>query len=377
MNLAEKPRKHDSFRLSPSASSIPLMAALLSALVGIPATADTVLSPQRQVTKISDRIFTIRHKDPMLGWVHGNTTVIIGEREVFVVDSCQTPSAAREDIAQIRQWTDKPVRYLLNTHWHEDHNGGNHEYMTAFPSLAIIAHPETRKQMDEYAPSLTALWLKGAADIRATLNQRLETGKGREGKPLTEAQRADFKEQLQLLDRIPEEAKAFVYQAPTLTFERELAIDIGGTEVQVKHLGRANTAGDALVYLPKEKILVTGDILVHPIPYTFDGYPSEWIHTLEAMVQLPADTIVPGHGDVLQDKQFAYDVIDMMKSVVAQVEQQFRKNPNVTLDEVTKAMDLKVFRQKLAGDDQTNGRNFDNSIGTHLIEVAYNEHKLR
>src|SRR6202022_1918629 len=120
MKSAGNPRKH-SFRLSLSTCSIALLAALLFALVAVGATPDTVLSPQRQVTKITDNIYTIRHKDPMPGWVHGNTTVIIGEREVFVVDSCQTPSAAQEDIAQIRQWTDKPVRYLLNTHWHADH----------------------------------------------------------------------------------------------------------------------------------------------------------------------------------------------------------------------------------------------------------------
>jgi glyoxylase-like metal-dependent hydrolase (beta-lactamase superfamily II) len=79
-----------------------------------------------QVTKLADGVYAIQHKYLQDGSTSGNTTVIIGEREVFVVDSCYRPSSAREDIAQIRQWTDKPVGYLLNTHFHNDHNNGNH-----------------------------------------------------------------------------------------------------------------------------------------------------------------------------------------------------------------------------------------------------------
>jgi len=350
---------------------------LASLLLVILATADSIHSNQRQVTRIADRVYVIRHKDPFPGWVNGNTTVIIGDREVFVADSCQMPSAAREDILQIRQWTDKPVRYLLNTHWHTDHNGGNHEYLTAFPSLAIIAQTETRIQMDAYGPNVAALWLKDVANNRKALKQMLEKGKGPDGKPLTEPEKADAVAKLDLLDRISDDAEAFVYQAPTLTFDQDLALDIGGTEVQVKHLGRANTIGDTVAYLPQQKVLITGDVLVRPIPYAFDGYPSEWIHTLEKLAQLQADTIVPGHGEVLHEKQFIYDVIDTMKSIVRQVDEQFRRNPDVSLDDIKKAVDLKLFRQRLAGEDQLSGRFFDVSIGSSFVELAYHERKQR
>jgi len=356
---------------------IVLLPALVFGLQDSLATADSVETSQRQATRIVDGVYTIRHKDPFPGWVNGNTTVIVGSREVFVVDSCQMPSEAREDIAQIRRWTDKPVRYLLNTHWHTDHNGGNHEYLTAFPSLAIIAHVETRKLMDGNGPRVPTLWLKDAATSRTTLNHRLETGKGRDGKSLTETQREDATAKLALLNRISDDAKAFVYEAPTLTFDQDLIVDLGGLEVEVKYLGRANTAGDAVVYLPAQRILATGDIVVHPIPYAFDGYPSDWIRTLTALTELRADTIVPGHGEILHDKQFIYELIDTMKSVVAQVDQQFLRNPDVGPDEVKKAVDLKVPRQRLAGNDQLNGRFFDASIADSFVELAYHERKQR
>ncbi len=81
-------------------------------------------------------------------------------------------------------------------------------------------------------------------------------------------------------------------------------IDVGNREVQIKFLGRGNTAGDAVVYLPKEKIVVAGDLIVYPIPYIYDGYPTEWIQTLQNLAQLDADSIVPGHGPILHDKTY-------------------------------------------------------------------------
>src|SRR5215471_8270767 len=80
----------------------------------VPAFADSVLSTERQLIKLADGVYVIRHKDPFPGWVQGNTTVVIGDRQVLVVDSCQTLSAASEDIEQIRKWTSKPVAFLLN-----------------------------------------------------------------------------------------------------------------------------------------------------------------------------------------------------------------------------------------------------------------------
>jgi glyoxylase-like metal-dependent hydrolase (beta-lactamase superfamily II) len=113
-----------------------LLVALL--IAASPAFGDSADANRRQVTKLAEGVYSIQHNNLNDGNPSGNTTVIIGDREVFVVDSCFLPSVAREDIAQIRQWTDKPVGYLLNTHFHNDHNNGNKTYLDVFPSLAII-----------------------------------------------------------------------------------------------------------------------------------------------------------------------------------------------------------------------------------------------
>ena len=330
---------------------------------------------ERQVTKLAEGVYAIQHKSSNDGNVNGNTTVIIGDREVFVVDSCYLPSLAREDIAQIRQWTNKPVGYLLNTHFHNDHNNGNRAYLDAFPSLAIIAQEETKKDMDLIQPGNIQRAPKQMAETIAALKE----GKTPGGRTLTEDEKKQVSEMLPGLEQEEAEFKTMVYQPPTLTFVDKLDIDIGNREVQVKHLGRGNTPGDAIVYLPKEKILIAGDLLVNPIPYTFDGYPAEWAQTLQNMAQLDATTIVPGHGPVLHDKAYLYLVADLMKSTVDQLRARISQigHPGFhSLDDVKGSVDLTPFRSKFAGDDKDLQAEFDD-MTAHLVKIAFSEAALR
>src|SRR5215467_12431391 len=260
------------------------------------ASAAPVLAQERKVTKVADGVYTIEHAESSIGFGNGNTTVIIGERQVFVVDAGFLPSVAGEDIAQIRQWTGKPVSFLLNSHFHNDHNLGNRIYMDAFPALTIIAHTETKKSMDMFGPGSESCEEK----TTISLQQMLATGKTEvrsyiQPRDLSEEEKSELKAILPERLAVQEELKKLKFQSATLTFDRDFNIDLGNRLVQVKFLGRGNTAGDAVVYLPKERIVVTGDLVVHPIPYAFDGYPSEWGQTLQNLAQLDAETIVPGH----------------------------------------------------------------------------------
>src|SRR5580698_645989 len=148
----------------------------LTALVPLASAAPMFGQSQRKVTQLGDGVYEIQNEP------NGNTTVIIGDRQVFVVDTCFLPSAAREDIVQIRQWTDKPVSFVLNTHFHNDHNLGNRAYMDAFPALTIIAHVETKKEMDRFGPGSASREEKTIATFR----KMLETGKTRDGQTLSD-----------------------------------------------------------------------------------------------------------------------------------------------------------------------------------------------
>jgi cyclase len=347
----------------------------MSSLLALFATA-TVLAAQseRKVTKLAEGVYEIQH--PAAGGnVNGNTTVIIGGRQVFVVDTCYLPSVAREDIAQIRQWTDKPVSFVLNTHFHNDHNLGNRAYMDAFPALTIIAHVETKKEMDIFGPGSA---MRAERDI-TSLQKMLDTGKTLDGQTLTDDDKKQVKDALARRMPAVEEVRKVQFQSATLTFEHDFSIDLGGREVQVKFLGRGNTPGDAIAYLPKEKIVVAGDLVVYPIPYIYDGYPSEWIQTLQNLAQLDADTIVPGHGPVMHDKTYLYLMRDFMNSAVDQMNEKLRQTRPAmfqTVDEVKGAIDLTPFRQRFAGTDKNLGDEFDDAA-TNLIKVVFEEASLR
>jgi cyclase len=350
----------------------------LAAFALAPAVADTVNTSQRTVTKLADGIYAIRHKDAPDTFPQGNTTVIIGGREVLVVDSCYLPSSAEEDIAQIRQWTAKPVRFLLNTHWHYDHTMGNAAYRDAFPGLVVVAQTETRNQIAGY----NRYWFERFPGRAERMQKMIDAGKNADGKTLTPNEIQELKTAVAGIHPVWAEFKILATRLPELTpdlaFEREMTVDLGGREVHLKHLGRGNTRGDAMAYLPKEKILITGDLLDHPVPYLFGGYPEEQIGTLQRMSQLDAQAIVPGHGDVLHDKVYLQKEIDFISAVVTQVKKaiyRFGSGPDkfdAVKDEVSKNLNVDDLRKEFAGDDKSNFDFFNETLDG-LIRAAFDE----
>jgi cyclase len=356
---------------------------LLIVLAGAPtafaqSVKDSVLTRQRTVTKIAEGVYVIRHPDAPDTFPQGNTTVIIGDREVLVVDSCYLPSSAREDIAQVRQWTNKPVRYLLNTHWHYDHTMGNGVYWEAFPGLTIIAQTETARQMAGYNPG----WFEKFPQRAERFKQILESGNAPSGKPLTEGEKKEYAQARAGVEPVQKEFQSLVDRMPNLTFDHGLSLDLGNREVQIKHPGRGNTAGDTMVFLPREKILLAGDLLDHPVPYLGGGYPSDLVKTLKTMAHLDAQTIVPGHGNVLEGsygKAYLNQVTEFISTVVAQVSKEIYRlgngprNLEVVREAVLKAIDMNAWRQRFAGDDRDNRDFFDGFSLPGLVTAAYAE----
>ena len=349
---------------------------LAAITIGLLAAA-TLLSAQteRKITKLTDGVYEIQHAQGG----GGNTTVIIGDRQVLVVDTGFLPSAAREDIAQIRQWTNQPVSFILNTHFHNDHNLGNRVYMDAFPAVTVIAQVETKKEMDRFGPGSLMREEKDSYGIRQTVKKMLDSGKTDDGKVLTEDDKKQLKDLLARQAVMIEELKGLKFQSATLTFEHGFSVDLGNREVQLKFLGRGNTPGDGVAYLPKEKILVAGDLVDLPLPNVLDGYPSEWTHTLQRLADLDANTIVPGHGPILHDKSYIYLLRDLLQSAVDQVNEKLRQTAPamfMTLDDVKSSVDLTPFRQRFAGNDQDLAANFD-EVAARLIKLVFDEARLR
>ena len=340
------------------------------------ASADSVNTAQRTVTKLADGVYVIRHKDAPDTFPQGNTTVVIGESGVLVVDSCYLPSPAREDIAQIKHWTNLPVRYVFNTHWHMDHNYGNAAYGEAFPGVTIVSQAQTAKMMALREPAELTDYQKGIAAYQ----QQYDTGKDAAGQPLSELGKADLKTAIAGSAAVWKEFQNLKPRYPDLTFEHELDLDLGGRTVELKFLGRGNTSGDAVAYLPKEKILATGDLVDHPVPYLGGGFPAEQISTLERLKAIDADILVPGHGDVLHGKEYVQLEIDFLTAVVGAVDQYILGNgagAKRHLEELRKfvetTIDMPAWRQKFAGDDADARDFFDSFSGPGVVDAAHAE----
>jgi len=298
----------------------------------------------------------------LAGWPQGNTTVVIGRRGVLVVDACFLTSSAREDIADIRRLTSKPVRWLVNTHFHIDHNAGNSAYKDAFPGVEIIAQSATRRFMDDTNPAFAANVIapdgRPSTELLPAMRRALASGHDDGGNALSAADRALTVRQIHDIEGEIADYRHYRYEPPTLLFERALTLDLGDRQVVVEHLGRGNTPGDASVWLPRERVLATGDLLTGPIPYMRMGYPREQLEVLRTLRGRDARVIVPGHGAVQTDPRPLDDVIALLQSVVDQVHEQTAKLPMNSKTKRKSADDLHIdlgaFQKRMAGDDPVN-----------------------
>jgi cyclase len=351
----------------------PLSLLLLFATSLVSAQTPSTFLPQRKITKLAEGVFEIQHPDALGGDLgQANTTVVIGAKSVLVVDSAYLPSDVNQDIAQIRKWTARPVRYLVVTHGHYDHVMGDGIYAREFPGLTIVAHRETRNLMSRYVPGYPRIFERQLAGIK----EELEKGKDDDGKPLPPDRIERLKASVVAREHAAPEVRALPeVLLPDLVFDQgTLDLDLGNRTVQVKFLGRGNTAGDVVAYLPEERIVMTGDLLVHPVPYTCSGFPVDWEKTLENVAALQPETLVPGHGEVMHDLKYLHDVHDLLASTVKQVNAIFQEDTvdyDRSLDRAKKVVDFSAFRDRFPSGDQYNPAFFERSLPNCLVRNVY------
>ena len=263
-----------------------LAAVLLCAAFAVPAGAQQLFDLQ----KVADGVYAALAKPRSP--INCNAAVVVLDDAVLVVDTHSRPSSARALIAQIRTITDKPVRFAVNTHFHWDHAQGNHAYPVAFPQqVTIIASEATRENLR----TLGAARLK---DQLASTPGQIATLEAQLAKATDAASQSRLKDEIAQQKDYLEEIKSLELTLPDLTFDKSLIIYRGDRRVVLLFLGRGHTSGDVVAWLPKERVVATGDLLHGWMPYMGDGYPSEWVATLDALDKLEFDTIIGGHGTV-------------------------------------------------------------------------------
>src|SRR5213593_2069439 len=248
--------------------------------------------------------------------VNSNTAIIESDDGVTIVDTHSKPSAARVIVERLREITTKPVRYVVNTHFHWDHWHGNEVYPAAYPHAEIVTNQLTReamlmkglKRIQDHVRQVPGEIAKLTADLAAAR---------------TPAERTRLAADVRAAESYLAEVKALRPALPTIAFEQTMKLYRRDREIHLLYLGRAHTEGDVFVYLPREKVVVTGDAVIGWTPFMGDGYPEDWCGTLDRLAQLDFTHIIMGHGEIAgRDwlrtfRSYVHDMVEAVRHEVA------------------------------------------------------------
>jgi cyclase len=333
---------------------VPALAALGAAFLGV---ASTARAQSFDIIPVADGVYAAIGR----AGVASNGAFIVNKDDVVVVDTHFRPSWAKDLIAEIRKRTDRPVRYVVNTHWHNDHTQGNQSYVAAFgPNVEYLAQHTTREDIINKAiPSVQQSLTKDVPDLIDRIQKALGDGKDLQGNALTPQTRAALEGRLADQKSYLEELKQIQITLPTLTFDRSLILHKPTREIQIFYFGKGHTRGDIVTYLPAEKVLITGDLVTNGIPFMRDAYPVEWADTLQELVKLDWDKAICGHGPVQEGKGQLLKLIAYMKDLVADVK-----------DAVGKGMTLDQARDTITKDlTGKHGANFPGFDGSNKLAI--------
>jgi cyclase len=270
-----------------------------------------------------------------------NSVVIVGEDGVAIVDPGAGPNEARVLLAAIRAITDRPVRYVVDTHFHFDHAFGN----GAFGDAPVVAHDAVRPMLGP-----DALRMRTVAGYVAGLPAQIERARVDGEKETNTTERTQQAQRIAALEAYREELATFVATAPALTFNDRVTLWLGRREVRLLHLGRGHTAGDVVVYLPRERIVCTGDLFNGYIGYLGDAYVDEWADTLARLAALDFETVIPGHGSPFKGKDAIAPVEACLRDLWRQAEA--GKRGGVPADRAAAGIDLRAHASRFKQLDQ-------------------------
>ena len=350
-----------------------LLLALCAVCLGAQGGSTSPLTKSYEMVKVGDGVYAFISEESLTDVVSGNSVAIIGDDGVLIVDTGSFPTLARRMIDDIRRKTPLPVRYIVHTHWHPDHLLGDGEFRRAFPGVVVLSTAFTRDRiLDRTMPMIWNDVEKGPAYARK-LRLQFREGKAPDGSLLDAAGKAVWEKAIADIEyAIPEYGLASGF-VPDVTFDRNLTVHLGAREVRISFLGRGNTGGDAVVFVPDSKVVATGDLVVYPTPYAYGSYPGEWIDTLRKLMATDAATIVPGHGPVFHDWEYAKVLVELLESTRAQVGAAVAAG--LDLEATRKRVDLEKLRQRLVGDHPERNPIFKIGFVTPAVERAFQEAK--
>ena len=190
-----------------------------------------------EIERVADGVYVAARKEHPGLMFNANSVFVVTDEDVVVVDTNITPSSAAEVLAALRKLTPKPVRFVVNTHFHDDHVMGNQIYAEAFPGVQFIAHATTREDMTTDGVSNRRQLLEGAPPMLDFMRRLMTENKSLGGWELTSEERTSYASDIAQVDRYIAEASGFRLVLPTITVDDHLTLHRGGRRIEVLHLG--------------------------------------------------------------------------------------------------------------------------------------------
>jgi cyclase len=353
-------------------------AALLAAFApGVRAQApDSTGPPHFEFVQVVPDVY-VAYQPSIDGLLHGNQTFVVNDSDVFVFDANFTPAASRATIAMLKAVTNKPVRTIAYSHWHNDHVWGTQALLEAYPGrINLIATDSTRDdilhQDQEKQRELAGFYTSALTVYDSALKSGTDPQTGR---PFSPGGRDEaVKLTASLRGYMIPQSDSITYHLPNITFARRMTLFDGTREIDLYCFGRGNTRGDGVVFLPKERVVMTGDLLVSPVPFAFDAPITDWIASLHAVRALGATHIIPGHGAPQTDDAYLDLVTRFLTAMRDQTRQAVQRG--WTLATATKRIDLAPWHRAFSHGDQAIGRMFD-AYAPAAIASGYTEAKSK
>lgn len=297
-----------------------------------------------------------------------NSTVIIGTNEVVVIDSQADPEAVRSLIGWIATVTDVPVRLVINTHWHGDHTQGNAIYRDTYgEDLEIIGHAS----LVEDVPGRAAAFVSERTTYFSTelpaAYKRLEQGVFRDGTAMSAEDKEEQRAVLARAETWLTTNRDARFVAPNRTYSMRQRLRRAGRAIDLIHY-EGHTRGDTVVWLPQDRVAITGDLL-DDLPYVGHGYPTSWRAALASLRDLPIEVTVPGHGPVLHDSSKLDAVHGFLDALITQAGAAVAAGQS--LENTVAGITLNSWRDQLASDEIA-ARFFEQTLG-EAVERAWLE----
>ena len=357
-----------------------MLLAILAALVEVPSAA-IAQAPATQVGiapfvahEVNPKVHLLAMPDDWYAQLAGNVVVIEQSDGFVIVDSGGNAGNGRAVVRYARSLANKPIKAVMITHWHGDHPQGISAIRDAYPNVRIISTRGTEAGILGPASYNIGYHADPKFD-RATADasqKQADTYSKLLDDPKVAADRKErIRKALGQFDLMTRDFVGSYLVPPTETFEHELVINDRDVPVHMMFLGRANTDGDAIAWLPKQQIVATGDIVVSPYPFGFGSYPAEWIQTLGKLKALGFTTLIPGHGHPMTDATYIDRLVAAIRDVQTEVGP--LATAGVSLDDVRKKVDfsksIAMFGDTPQVKANLQGLFFDPMIGNEYKEA--------